>query len=275
MKSMLRIECTRAFRNKSFWVVMAFGAVLALWHFLQVVIPTSHYIIPHYARGDIGYPASVFYVWMPYRVECFATVLLFYLLPLMATLPFASSYYTDRKTGYLKNILTRTKRKNYFCSKYLAVFLSGGTTVAFPLLFNLALTALLIPSVRPRVGVGSFILGQHVLWSELFSSHPYLYCFLYVAVDFVAAGLLAVLAVALSDLIGNRFAILLAPLLIYLFANYLCMWMNQYGCSPMNFLSPMQGGGTINSAALFLSLFGLLAVALGSLLWKLHRYEVY
>lgn len=50
----------------------------------------------------------------------------FYLtLPLLAAVPWADSYHTEKKNGYLKMVYTKTSRMRYLLSKYAVAFLSG------------------------------------------------------------------------------------------------------------------------------------------------------
>ena len=58
------------------------------------------------------------------------------IIPLLAAIPYAITYCSDIRTGIVKNYYIRTKKINYLFSKYLAVFLTGGTTVTVPLLIN-------------------------------------------------------------------------------------------------------------------------------------------
>ncbi len=54
-------------------------------------------------------------------------------------IPYAASYYTDKRSGIINNYYVRTKRINYLVAKLAAVFLTGGAIVVFPLLLTLYL----------------------------------------------------------------------------------------------------------------------------------------
>ena len=52
------------------------------------------------------------------------------IIALISCLPYAATYIIDKKSGYLKNILMRSKKDNYFFSKTLLNALSGGLIVS-------------------------------------------------------------------------------------------------------------------------------------------------
>ena len=58
------------------------------------------------------------------------------------------------------------------------------------------------------------------MWAELYFSHPYLYCILYILLDGIYAGLIASLSTALAFFFKNRVAVVLSPFLLLLLADY-------------------------------------------------------
>ncbi|MFR7668865.1 MAG: hypothetical protein ACLU00_10370 [Mediterraneibacter faecis] len=60
----------------------------------------------------------------------------FLILPILASLPFGTSYFEDCKEGVIKNIYMRTKREDYLKAKYAAAFLSGELQFLVPLIFK-------------------------------------------------------------------------------------------------------------------------------------------
>lgn len=54
----------------------------------------------------------------------FTQILLFWILPLYFLLLYSDSYTTDRNYGYLKCLLSRTGRKNYYKNKFKIAFLA-------------------------------------------------------------------------------------------------------------------------------------------------------
>ena len=227
MKQMLKMELGRAFKGKMLYVAIAMGSIVTLLQYFLIQIwpmieNPANVITPEQLAQWILYPTTVFYMWIGgVRGEVYAT--LYYLLfPILATLPFADSLYVDRRSGYIKSILLRTKKKNYYVAKYISVFLSAGVAVVVPLLLNLALTAVTYPSLTPQVETSNNLVFATSMWAELYYTAPYGYIFAYLAMNFVFAGLLACLAPAVSFFVENRFVVLLTPFLIYLFTSALC-----------------------------------------------------
>ena len=68
------------------------------------------------------------------------------LIPILATIPYAITYYTDNKKGIVKNYYSRTKKINYLIAKFIAVFTTGGTAAVFPLALNVFASAAVLPS---------------------------------------------------------------------------------------------------------------------------------
>lgn len=109
------------------------------------------------------------------RYACLEKQLFFLILPLLAALPFADSYFHDLRGGYLYNVCLRTDKKHYFAAKYLAVFLSGGTAVTLPLLANFLLCSMFLPSMKPE-SVNAYI-RVYSSFPHLFFSHLCCMCF--------------------------------------------------------------------------------------------------
>lgn len=257
LRKLLKIELSRAFQSKLFLIAALLGLGLALWHVVGVVLPASA-ALSEVVDNHVLYPLSVFNKWMGFESVSLQAELFYTLLPLLAVLPFADSFYADKKSGYLKNLFIRTKKRHYFVAKYCAVFLSGAAALAVPLVASLGLTAAILPSLPPEPATSFFTVNELLLWNDIFVSTPYLYVFLIILLNLLFGGLLAVLAIALSDLIGNRFAILLAPFLLYLFTKYLVIWISAEQTHPYFFLRADQG--LINNAS-----FGVIAAEIAAL----------
>jgi hypothetical protein len=264
--NILKIELRRAFKNPLLLIALAVGAAVALGQFIQVVLPAIPYLDTYKAvsKGGIIYPHSVFNKWMGSDSTSVYSLLFYILMPILVTLPFADSFFCDRKSGYIKNVLIRTPKSRYYIAKYIAVFLSAGTAGIVPLLLNLGLSSAVLPSLLPQITDGTFPLMGTSMWAGLFYTHPYLYTGAYLAVDFVFFGLLACIALAVSFFAEYRFMVLLAPFLFYLFV---LSFLNLTGLSlysPFYFLRPNQpylnltfGIIALESAALLLFTAGM------------------
>lgn len=208
----LRLELYRAFNNIGFYAAMFIGCAAAVLHFVVEVVGKSGYVG---SSMLMDYPVSVFNTALMYDVYSFFCPLYFYMIIILAALPHTISYYTDIHGGYMGSICVRSGRKNYMLSKYAAVFISSGTVMIVPLILNFALTMTVVPSIDPQPASMQFSMAGGEWMSELFYFHPYVYTAFYIAFDFVAVGLISCIALAVSRLMNNKYAVLLFPVALY------------------------------------------------------------
>lgn len=151
-----RIELKRAFHSRGMLLSLTIGCLLSLAHVIQ------YQILPDYLnRGIISLemnefsktrtvaPSAIAGSWLAGNPATWTGFVFFLLLPILAMLPFGVSYFSDRESGYLKNLYTRMSRKQYLRNKFLAAFLSGGTAVAVPLVLNLLCSMIFLPNLLP------------------------------------------------------------------------------------------------------------------------------
>lgn len=221
MKQMLKIELERAFKSAGLKVSLLIGIVISTLHFFQKVLPTALDPLHFYKTGNLETVANVNNMWMAMG-EGWHYTLYVRLIPLLAVVPYAVTYYTDYKKGIVKNYYTRTKKINYISAKYIAVFLTGGTAAVAPLVLDLIVTSAVMPS---------FIAISHTvpcngngIWSYILFSHPYIYYLLYFILQFICAGLMATMSLVVSLYVNNAFIVLLFPSVLCEFINAVSTW---------------------------------------------------
>lgn len=133
---------------------------------------------------------------------------------MLATLAHGITYYMDIKSGYIKNIYTRTTKKNYLVAKYIVTFISGGIVVIIPWLVNLLLSACVLPSLVP-VGNGTFAIAGSGMLAKVYYTHPYMYIMIYILIYFLYAGVFSTVALAAVYVIENIFLLTLVPFIVY------------------------------------------------------------
>lgn len=252
MTNMIRIELKRAFVNRSFFVAFLIGLMICLWHFFEYVFPfviDSSYL--SIEPENSFFPLISFNCRLGGSFVPVQSFLYFLLLPLIATLPFGNSYVTDKKTGYIKNIYTRTKRKNYIIAKYVSVFLSGAAAVVLPLLINFYLTSLVLPSVVPDSASYSSVVFSYSKWSEIFYTHPFVFELLYLFITFVFSGLIASTALIISFFINNKLIVAFAPMILYVFLSSLADISGFQSVDLMRTINPTQGYGNTVSVVIY------------------------
>lgn len=239
MKNLLKLELKKSFCNTWFAICLMIGAVL-------VCISAYHTAIAYY--GDDGSAAyfeycmnsnilpregpetvTLYNSWLGARTDLGA-ILFFYLVPILAVLPYGWNISTEINSGYLKVIVPKVGRKKYFSAKLFAAFISGGTAIASILLLSLFVTATLVPAVKPHSYNNMYYWVYHGdLFSSIAFSHPLIYALIYVIIDFLFAGLFACLPIVVALYSKKHIAALVIPYIVVIlcdaarnFLNYIC-----------------------------------------------------
>ena len=262
MKRLLRLELGRAFSGHGFFLSLALGLVLSLLHFFLTVLPLSltidEYLVHN--KEPLAFPGWLYSSWLGADPNSVFAFLYFLILPILASLPFADSFFQDAKGGFIQNICIRENRKYYFHAKYLAVFLSGGTCTTLPLLVNFLLCCVVMPAMKPEPAASTSLIFPTSTFPDLYFNHPMLYVFLFLFIIFVFSGLIAGLALPISYHVGYRFLVLIAPFMVYIFIIALFKLLDLPQWQPTNFSMPWYNEYTlwpilIEPLALFLITF--------------------
>ncbi len=270
--NILKVEIRRAFTNRKFIIALMIGIGISMAHIVFNIPDVIDKINMSklYPKENV-YVASSYAVWIGGNTYTAEVYLYYLILPFLATLPFGSSFFDDRKSGAAKNLILKSSRGKYFGAKYIATFLSGGFAVVFPLVLNLLVTMMFIPTILPEATSGIFSISGRTVCAELFYSKPLLHIALYMVIDFIAAGLIATIALVMSFYTEYRFVVELAPMFIYVFIFSLFSLLGREYMQPDNFLMPSFPHS--DSMIIFIELFILGSVTI--LLWavKGNRYE--
>lgn len=233
MKGVLRIEMRRALWNR--WFVLALVvlvAIAAASAVMRVVSVTSNLDVVVYPYLDSSYwyitSLSSYKYWIAIGRLDVPTELFFVLAPLLVLVGYSWSLASDRKSGYVEQLLARSSRSSWYTVRYLAVFVSGGLLAAVPLLVNFVLLALFIPSWQPSV-VDMFYMGvssaaersDNALFTDLLFANAPLYVVARTALDFALCGAWCVCVLAVSLFVRNRIALIAVPYLGLLLVKHL------------------------------------------------------
>jgi hypothetical protein len=209
MNGILHEELSRALRNRRLWIVTVLAlAALAVGVYRRGLIFSGEAIHPVNLLINI-----LFYT--PFSL----------LAALLATLPFADSFLEDRNQGFLCHILARVPYRAYLAAKSLAVALAGGISVSGSVLL---MGAGLVLSGRADFLARGFVsnssLAPAAPWGPLgwvYAENPYLYLLFLLAAAFAFGAVYALLGLAVSTLINNRYVVLAAPLVYFQVLDYL------------------------------------------------------
>lgn len=137
------------------------------------------------------------------------------LAPFLAAMPFTDSFVNDRDQGYGRLILQRAPYKKYLCSKALAVFVSGGISLVLVLLVMLGINVLGNADWSSRVFVSNGSLtSAGGPFGFLYALNPLFYFGYMLILNFFLGGSFALMGLALSVLVGNRYVGIVGPVVI-------------------------------------------------------------
>lgn len=212
---MIPIEMKRALTSKGMIAALSVGLVLALGEFFTYSWPdgTSPAFEAWRSGAFNAYPPSVFSDWMGGTPGSLFSGIYYYLMPLLACLPHAASYFTDCQSGYAENVLNRTSMRRYLAAKILATAASAGIVCIAPLIVNFMLTTLVLPILTPEAAAGVFAIPPQALGADIFYSAPFIYVGGFTILAFISAALTGLSGLALSFAMPNRFMVLIAPFL--------------------------------------------------------------
>ena len=273
MKTLIKTEFKRAFINPMLVISICIGCGISLWQFFTHTFPYP--VLNDYTTVPPGtYPPSLFVTALGMERISVAGSVFFYMLPILAVIPFADSFFTDLKSGYIKNVFTRTSKSNYYTAKYIAVFLSAAAAVSIPMLLNFFLTAACKPMVIPEPNTGLFHHGN-IMWGKIYFSRPALYYFLYILLDASFAGIFACLAITLSFFLSNRFLVIVSPFIIYIFVHAAAFLAGQAHFDICMFLAPSQGMIGLRFYHVLICALILFAIPLGIYIYRGRKDETF
>lgn len=280
MKKLLKIECKRAFSSKTFYLCLGIGAVLCVWLLWTQIMEVREFnqLIREYGMEKVGlyYPRSLYNSFIGLDYAYLPSTILYTILPLLVTLPHAISYYRDKKSGYIKNILVKAKRRDYYTAKYLSVFLSGFAVTLIILFFSLWISALFFPALLPEVTTGTYCpFDSSAMMAELFYSHPLAYTIIYIFIDAIFLGLIATVALGISCYADNILLVFAGGMIVYLIVDYITSLVSKPEFSPLKFLKPTQFACNSKPSIILIELLLLIIVIAVPFLHKERKKDVF
>ncbi len=291
MKNIMRLEIHKALKNKLFVIPVLLGCALTVLSLVYCVNVYHHDIvssgIAHMSTQN-GFnpniPAyTLFNDWAGGEGFSLGTSVYFFIFPLLISIPYGWSYSEEKKKGYVGSVAARSGKLPYFLSKYAAVFISGGLAMILPLVFNFFLSMLFFPAIVPEVTYCTvYGIFASSLMSGLFYTHPFLYVFFYLCLDFVYCGLLACISLAASAWVRQKWVVVILPLFFCLAITYGQRFIYtspttvQYKqISPLYFLHPIELQHPASWSVILISAAVIFIVTLSiHLLWE-GRHEIY
>lgn len=241
MKNIIKEETYRAFHNHWIKISIGIGLIIAI---LQII--TSKSLIQGFYNiysnggnnmyaGKVAYTFTIWDGWIGLK-NCALRRLIFFVMPLLATMPFCCSLCSDMKSGYANQICSRTGKKQYFIAKAFAGFMSGGFTAVIPFIINMCLWLTILPVSFPNPVNGSYGINGLVAFSKLFYENPIVYFIIFIIYIFLFYGLLSCMALVFSLLDDNIFIVAIFPFTAFFVIHTICAYMGVSYYSPVEMI---------------------------------------
>ena len=181
---------------------------------------------------------------------------IFYMaIPILATLPFGSSFYDDINRGYARNVCVRAKKKYYLVAKYIAVFVSGGCVVAIPMVLSFLISSIFLPTMLPEASYTFTNIYPAYKWADLFYVQPLLYTSIYIFITFLFSGVTASLSLFITFFLNRKFVTFVFPFFIYIFSSFCLEMLGFDAYSIRNLVTTTSESGTTFSVTILFLIF--------------------
>lgn len=231
MKRIIRFEFGRAVRSRGFFTALVIGLGISV---ADIVLFYSSF------RSELD-TKVVIQAWIGTDYQFVTNSLFYVLLPVLAALPYGSSYYEDIRSGYMKNILLHTSRRCYYTAKSVVMFVMAAVTVMLPLALDLMAVMAVYPLRMPeRLEFLSAGILDVNLFSGLYETNSALYALAFILMDGMFAGILALFSMCVAERVESRFSAVVLPFVIYVMWSAVMMENNQGRLSVMEMLNPRQ-----------------------------------
>ena len=277
---MLKEEFRRAFLSWAFVLALVITSVCFAIGLKDYGPPVSPFIRPEerylYPFEQNAFDAFLWAMGLGGSFVIFA--------PLIAVLPFAASFITDRSSGYITFILSRTSFRRYRTSKYVANLLAGGVSTSLPLLVGYGIINIFYKRGLPPIPVSPSEgwVGARLPWVNangtfgyLYRTKPDLYIFFLIGLAFLWGAAWATAGLATSSVVHNKYRALVAPFLLYVVVDFVTQVLGIAEWSPLLNFAPVLHKTTspVTTFTELGALFLLSTLGVFALAKKKHVYE--
>lgn len=178
-------------------------------------------------------------------------VIFYTMLPLCASIPYATTIIDDRKTGYIRVFVAQYGRKQYYLNRYIMVFVSGAVTVLIPLMLNYIIVACFVPARLPDAIDNLYFQVYHdTILGDIYYLHPLLYDLLYLLIDAAFAGIWATVTMACAFYTRSKLVAIIGPYIALLYCSYAAdlalMLRVSINVEPLELIRPISVGNAEN-----------------------------
>lgn len=236
MLKIIRMELRKAFSGKLFLSALLIALLLAVlcaaYNIEAMKIEKTNYQKALESGEGVNPDTQAYGLynhWICEDGSSFLSSLFFMIFPILSAAAYGWSHSSERKSGYIKNVITRVGKKDYYRIKYFITFIAGGVVITGPVIVNFIITASALPAVTPDVFYDTFTgIFLPSMFSELFYSHPLIYSIIRMLIVFLYGGGVAVISFSLGFFVRNRVAVVILPFLLCLGLHYADAFMTVY-----------------------------------------------
>ena len=131
MQRMIKFELKRSFKNRLFLISLLISLALVTWYSIER-IPYCVQLNSEFLNDEnlMGFFEISYTNWIGSHNIYLQQNIFYMAIPILATLPFGSSFYDDINRGYARNVCVRAKKKYYLVAKYAGLIQSQVTGVS-------------------------------------------------------------------------------------------------------------------------------------------------
>ena len=202
---------------------------LLSWPFwLSVFLCAAIYISPFWdMMGDFVTRTSNLDYFYLFGVSHDLTFL-WHVAPFLSCIPFAASFADERVCGMHRMLIVRQGKKKYFAKRMFSVWFSGYSVIALGMMLSMGIWIIL---GRKPIAEGydmsiTYIANYH--WSYVLGEGHFIRTMLVACLyNGLYGGLWALMGLAVTAYIPNRYVAVVAPFLVYFFTFLICTFISQ------------------------------------------------
>ena len=228
MKILLKNECDRAFKNKWFYITMFVCIAIVVYDFCMVALPTRLALEDVYIGMKDYQVPGVYSRWIEMNIGS-SVKLIHFAFPLITCIPYAMSLYSDVKSKYIYNIITRVDKKKYFLTKIFVQFMVGFSVVAITLSLSFVLTAMVLPMEYPLISASVYLSTPKCVLVELFTKCPLATTILAIFLESVIFGIINCIAYVFAYILDNGIVVVTSAFTVYFFIHIISQITGLFG----------------------------------------------
>lgn len=245
MSNMLKIEIFKVLKSKGLIISVLIGILLSIWVIIEAIINQNlmydAFVADPESTGNVYFPISVYNTYIGINHTSVASSIFYFILPILAALPYGSSLVSEKKSGYIKSVIIRSGKSKYYISKFIAAFFSGVLVCIIIMTFSMIFSFMFLPNIKPDVITSTFPAAfRSNMWSNLYVHHPLVYLLLYSGIDIFYSGIFALISIASTFIADYKFTVLASPMLVYIAGSYFIDFLGLQNINPMVFLPQTQ-----------------------------------